>query len=62
MPTERSAPNFVTATTAVALRIKEIILSRPLKSIDTNTTFWKLKTPIKAFGNRIRDEKVRLKV
>ena len=61
MPKERSAPNFVTATTAVELRIKEIILSDLLKGIDRHTTFRKLKTLIEAFGKRIRDENVRLK-
>ena len=56
---ERSAPNFVTYTTAVQLRIKEIITQDILRGVDRKTTFRKLKEIIETFGASIKDELVR---
>lgn len=58
---ERSAPNFVTYTTAVQLRIKEIITHDLTRGVDRQTTFRKLKQIIEAFGQTIKDEYVRKK-
>ena len=58
---ERSAPNFVTFTTAVQLKIKEIITQDLTRSVDKQTTFKKLKRIIQAFGQSIKDEYVRQK-
>lgn len=58
---ERSAPNFVTYTTAVQLKIKEIITQDITRGVDRQTTFKKLKQIIQTFGQTIKDEYVRRK-
>lgn len=57
--TERSSPNLVTYTTAVQLRIKEIITKDILAGVDRQTTFRKLKQLIERFGAQIKDANVR---
>lgn len=59
MAVERSAPNFVTFTTAVQLKIKEIITQDITRGVDRQTTFGKLKKLIESFGKAINDELVR---
>ena len=61
MAVERSAPNFVTYTTAVQLKIKEIITQDLTRGVDRQTTFKKLKQVIEKFGATIADENVRRK-
>lgn len=61
MAAERSAPNFVTYTTAVQLRIKEIITQDLTRGVDRQTTFKKLKQVIEKYGATIADENVRRK-
>lgn len=56
---ERSASNFVTYTTAVQLRIKEIITQDVTRGVDRQSTFRKLKQIIERFGTQIKDEYVR---
>lgn len=58
---ERSAPNFVTYTTAVQLKIKEIITQDLTRGVDKQTTFKKLKQVIEKFGATLADENVRRK-
>lgn len=59
MAVERSAPNFVTYTTAVQLKIKEVITHDIMRGVDRQTTFKKLKELIEKFGRTIADELVR---
>lgn len=59
MALERNAPNFVTYTTAVQLRIKEIITQDLTRGVDRQTTFKRLKSIIEKFGATIADEYVR---
>lgn len=61
MVAERSAPNFVTYTTAVQLRIKEIITQDLTRGVGRQTTFKKLKRVIETYGATIADENVRRK-
>lgn len=59
MTVERKLPNFVTYTTAVELKIKEIITQDLTHGVDRKTTFSKLKEVISRFGAIITDEYIR---
>lgn len=56
---ERNSPNFVTYTTAVQLRIKEIVTRDIFNGVDKQTTFRKVKQLIEKFGEQIKDEYVK---
>lgn len=59
MTAERNAPNFVTYTTAVQLKIKEIITQDITHGVDKQVTYRKLKDLIEKFGQTIADDLVR---
>lgn len=58
---ERSGPNFVTATTAVQLKLKEVIIRDVLEQKPRETTFRLLKKIIEEFASQIGDENLRQK-
>lgn len=59
MTKERKTPNLVTYTTAVQLRIKQVILRDILAEVPRADTFRTLKKIIEAFGQRIPDSDLR---
>lgn len=57
--TERKGPNFVTATTAVQLKLKKVIVKDILSGIAKIDTFRKLRSVILAFSAKITDKELR---